>query len=246
MHDIALTGIVFFFIALLYSTVGHAGASGYLAAMALLSFSPAMMKPTALALNIIVALITSIRFYQAGHFSWRLFWPLALASVPMAYLGGSLTVHAAIYKVLVGVALLFAAIHLLVRSKAGSDMTEGVRQPGMAASLAIGAVIGFLSGLTGVGGGIFLSPVLLILDWAGLRRAAAVSAAFILLNSLSGLTGYFQTGGSLPEHLGLWSVAVISGGFIGSTLGATRINSPVLKALLGTILLAAGVKLVMI
>jgi hypothetical protein len=147
---------------------------------------------------------------------------------------------------LVGLALLFAAIHLLVRRKTAADTTSGPGQPGMAASLGTGGLIGFLSGLTGVGGGIFLSPVLLILDWAGLRRAAAVSAGFILLNSLSGLAGYLQKGGSLPEHLGLWSVAVISGGFIGSTLGATRINSPVLKVLLGMILLMAGVKLVMI
>jgi len=246
MPDIALTGIAFFFIALLYSTVGHAGASGYLATMALLSFPPAMMRPAALALNIIVALVTSIRFYQTGHFSWRLFRPFALSSVPMAYLGGSLTVHAAIYKVLVGIALLFAAIYLLVRTRATSDGTEGVKQPGTTASLATGAIIGFLSGLTGVGGGIFLSPVLLILNWAGLRKAAAVSAAFILLNSLSGLAGYLHKGGALPQNLGLWSVAVISGGFIGSTLGATRINSPVLRALVGVILVIAGVKLVMI
>jgi uncharacterized membrane protein YfcA len=246
MYDIAITGIYFFFIALLYSTVGHAGASGYLATMALLSFPPGVMKPTALALNIIVALVTSVRFYLAGHFSWRLFWPFALASVPLAYLGGGLAVHATIYKVLVGIALLFAAAHLIVRSTVTSDQGEGINRPGMVASLASGGVIGFISGLTGVGGGIFLSPVLLIMKWAGLRQAAALSAVFILLNSLSGLAGYLQKGAPLPEHLGLWSVAVVSGGFIGSTLGATRLNSPVLKALLGMILLMAGVKLVMI
>ena len=147
---------------------------------------------------------------------------------------------------LVGLALLFAAIHLLVRSKPLRIRTGGVSTAGHGRLARIGGVIGFLSGLTGVGGGIFLSPVLLIMNWAGLRRAAAVSAGFILLNSLSGLAGYLQKGGSLPEHLGLWSVAVISGGFIGSTLGATRMNSPVLKVLLGMILFVAGVKLVMI
>lgn len=246
MHDIALTGIYFFFIALLYSTVGHAGASGYLATMALLSFSPAVMKPTALALNIVVALVTSIRFYQAGHFSWSLLWPFALVSVPMAYLGGSLAVHTTLYKMLVGLALLFAAIHLIVRGRAASDEAESTGQPGLTASLATGGIIGFLSGLTGVGGGIFLSPVLIMMHWAGLRKAAAVSAVFILLNSLSGLAGYLQKGGGFPEHLGLWSVAVISGGIIGSTLGATRLNSPALRALLGMILLMAGVKLMTI
>ncbi len=246
MHDIALTGTVFFFIALLYSTVGHAGASGYLATMALLSFPPTVMKPAALALNIIVALVASVRFYQAGHFSWRLFWPFALASVPMAYLGGSLGVHTVVYKILVGIALLCAAIHLIIRSRITFDRGDGNSRPSMAASLGTGSVIGFMSGLTGVGGGIFLSPVLLIMKWAGLRQAAALSAVFILLNSLSGLAGYLQKGAQLPEHLGLWSAAVVSGGFIGSTLGATRLNNPVLRALLGMILFMAGLKLVVI
>lgn len=163
MHDIALTGIYFFVIALLYSTVGHAGASGYLATMALLSFPPAVMKPTALALNIIVALVTTIRFYQAGHFSWRLFWPFAAAAVPLAYLGGGMSVDATRYKILVGIALVFAAGHLLIRSKVAADDPEQAGYPGIGASLAVGGGLGFLSGLTGVGGGIFLSPVLRIL-----------------------------------------------------------------------------------
>ena len=246
MHDIALTGIYFFFIALLYSTVGHAGASGYLTTMALLSFTPAIMKPTALALNIIVALVTTVRFAMAGHFSWRLFWPFALASVPMAYVGGGLALDATIYKMLVGIALVFAAIHLILRGKVASDGPGQATYPGIAASLAVGGSIGFLSGLTGVGGGIFLSPVLILLNWAGLRRTAAVSAAFILLNSISGLAGYMQKGGAFPDHIAFWTVAVVSGGFIGSTLGATRFNSPVLRVLLGVMLVMAGVKLVFI
>lgn len=246
MHDIALTGIYFFFIALLYSTVGHAGASGYLATMALLSFPPGVMKPTALSLNIIVALITTVRFYQAGHFSWRLFWPFALASVPMAYLGGGMHVDTTIYRMLVGIALMFAAFHLILRSKVAPDDPGQAAHPGIGASLGVGGGLGFLSGLTGVGGGIFLSPVLLILRWAGLRRTAAVAAAFILLNSISGLAGYLQKGGAFPEHLVLWSVAVVSGGFIGSTLGATKFNNPVLRILLGLMLVMAGVKLALI
>jgi uncharacterized membrane protein YfcA len=246
MHDIALIGIYFFVIALLYSTVGHAGASGYLATMALLSFPPAVMKPTALALNIIVALVTTVRFAMAGHFSWRLFWPFALASVPMAYLGGGLAMHTTLYKILVGIALVFAAIHLILRSSVASDDAENAEYPGLGASLAVGGGIGLLSGLTGVGGGIFLSPVLIILNWAGLRRTAAVSAAFILLNSISGLAGYIHKGGAFPDHIAFWSVAVVSGGFIGSTLGATRFNSPVLRVLLGVMLVMAGVKLVAI
>ena len=246
MHDIALIGIYFFFIALLYSTVGHAGASGYLAAMALLSFTPGVMKPTALALNIIVALVTTIRFAMAGYFSWRLFWPFALASVPMAYLGGGMHIDTTIYKILVGIALVFAALHLILRSKAAIDDLEQATYPGIGASLAVGGGLGFLSGLTGVGGGIFLSPVLIILHWAGLRRTAAVAAAFILLNSISGLAGYLQKGGAFPDHLAFWSVAVVSGGYIGSTLGATKFNSPVLRVLLGVMLALAGMKLAVI
>jgi len=246
MHDIALTGIYFFVIALLYSTVGHAGASGYLAAMAMLSFTPAVMKPTALALNIIVAFVTTIRFAMAGYFSWRLFWPFALASVPMAYIGGGMQVDTTIYKILVGIALVFAAIHLILRSGIAFDDAENAKYPSFGASITVGGGIGLLSGLTGVGGGIFISPVLIILHWAGLRRTAAVSAAFILLNSMSGLAGYLQKGGAFPDHLAFWSVAVVSGGYIGSTLGATRFNSPVLRILLGVMLVMAGVKLAVI
>jgi len=246
MHDVAITGIYFFFIALLYSTVGHAGASGFLTTMAMLSFPPGVMKPTALALNIIVALVTTIRFAMAGHFSWRLFWPFALVSVPMAYIGGGLAVHTTIYKILVGIALLFAAAHLVLRSSVAPDDAERAGYPGFGASLAVGGGIGFLSGLTGVGGGIFLSPVLIILHWAGLRRTAAVAAAFILMNSISGLAGYLQKGGAFPEHIAFWSAAVVSGGIIGSSLGATKFNSPVLRVLLGIMLGMAGLKLAVI
>jgi len=246
MHDIAMAGIYFFVIALLYSTVGHAGASGYLATMALLSFTPEVMKPTALALNIIVAFVTTIRFAMAGYFSWRLFWPFAIASVPMAYIGGGLAMHTTIYKILVGIALLFAATHIILRSNVAPEDEERAGYPGLGASLAVGGGIGFLSGLTGVGGGIFLSPVLIILHWAGLRRTAAVAAAFILLNSISGLAGYLQKGGAFPDHIAFWSAAVVSGGLIGSSLGATKFNSPVLRVLLGVMLVMAGVKLAVI
>ncbi len=246
MHDIVIIGVYFFFIALLYSTVGHAGASGYLATMALLSFPPAVMKPTALALNIVVALVTTIRFAKAGYFSWRLFWPFALAAVPMAYLGGGMHVDTTIYKILVGIALVFAALHLLLWSKVSTDDPEKATFPGIGASLAVGGGLGFLSGLTGVGGGIFLSPVLIILHWAGLRRTAAVAAAFILLNSISGLAGFIHKGGAFPEHIAFWSVAVVLGGYLGSTLGATKFNSPVLRILLGIMLAMAGMKLALV
>jgi hypothetical protein len=183
---------------------------------------------------------------MAGHFSWRLFWPFALASVPMAYIGGGLSLHTTVYKMLVGIALVFASIHLILRSSVASDDAEHTDYPGMGAALATGGGIGLLSGLTGVGGGIFLSPVLIILHWAGLRKTAAVAAAFILLNSISGLAGYLQKGGAFPDHIVFWSVAVLSGGFIGSTLGATKLNSPVLRVLLGVMLVLAGLKMAVI
>ncbi|MEW6714657.1 MAG: sulfite exporter TauE/SafE family protein [Nitrospirota bacterium] len=242
MNEIIFTGLCFFFIAVLYSTVGHAGASGYLATMALLSFPPDVMKPTALALNILVALVTSIRFYTAGHFSWRLFWPFAVTSIPLAYLGGGLTVASGIYKSLVGIALLFAAAHLLMRYReSGSD--NNIRLPGIIISALVGGFIGFVSGLTGVGGGIFLSPVLVIAGWAELRQTSSIAAVFILVNSVSGLAGHLQKGGTLPDNFPIWGVVVLAGGFIGASLGATRINNPVLRVLLGIVLILAGIKM---
>ena len=244
MDSTFATGICFLAIAMLYSTVGHAGASGYLAAMALLSFSPAVMKPAALSLNIVVALVASARFYSAGLFSWRLFWPFALASVPMAYLGGRLSVDPAVYRTLVGCSLLFSAFYMIIRFRSMKDEEEeDCREPGIAGSLASGAVIGLVSGLTGVGGGIFLSPLLVIFRWSPLRRVSALAAVFILLNSVSGLAGYIQKGGEMPEHLALWGPMVLAGGYIGSTLGATRFNTRTLRALLSVMLALAGIKM---
>ena len=246
MNEMIFIGLCFFFIAMLYSTVGHGGASGYLATMVLLAFSPDVMKPAALALNIIVALVTSYRFYTAGLFSWRLFWPFAVTSVPMAYLGGGLTVNSDIYRSLVGGALLFSAVYLMIRYRAlGIDDTE-IRLPGIPISLVFGGVIGFVSGLTGVGGGIFLSPVLVITQWAGLRQTSAVAAFFILVNSVSGLAGHLQKGGTVPDNLPAWGIMVLTGGFIGSSLGATKINNPILRVLLSIILFFAGMKMVAI
>jgi len=246
MNEMIFIGLCFFSIAVLYSMVGHAGASGYLAAMALLSFSPDIMKPTALALNIIVALAASYRFYTAGLFSWRLFWPFAITSVPLAFLGGGLTVNHDVYRLLVGGALWFSAGYLILRYRAmGSDDAE-IRRPGIPISLMVGGLIGFVSGLTGVGGGIFLSPVLVIMRWAGLRQTSALAAFFILMNSVSGLIGHLQKGGTVPENLFVWGSMVLAGGFIGASLGATKINNPALRMLLGIMLAFAGIKMAVI
>ncbi len=246
MNEMLFIGLCFFFIALLYSTVGHAGASGYLAMMVLLAFPPEVMKPTALALNIVVAMVASYRFYSAGLFSWRLFWPFAMTSVPLAYLGGGLAVNSHIYRTLVGVALVFSATYLAIRYHVSSNSDADIRMPGIPISLIAGGVIGFVSGLTGVGGGIFLSPLLVIARWERLRHTSAIAAFFILVNSLSGLVGHLQKGGTVPENLPFWGMMVLAGGFIGASLGATKINNPILRVLLSIMLVFAGIKMVAI
>jgi uncharacterized membrane protein YfcA len=228
-----------FVAAVLYSMVGHAGASGYLAAMALVGVAPAMMKPTALTLNILVATVGTIQFARAGRFSWPLFWPFALGSVPLAFLGGSLALPITLYKRVLAVVLLYAAYRLF-RTVAAREGPRPIRLPVATAS---GAGIGFLSGLTGVGGGIFLSPLMLIMGWADVRRTAAVSAAFILVNSISGLLGHLSSVRSLPGEIGILAAVALVGGFIGSTLGSRRLPSPVLRRLLAVVLLVAAAKL---
>ncbi len=230
-----------FVAALLYSSVGHAGASGYLAVMALIGVVPAEMRPAALMMNLVVASLGTTNFVRAGHFRWRLFWPFALASVPMAYLGGRLALPVAAYRIVVGVVLVLSAIRFMVTLRA-PDAAGGAPPRGIA--LLAGAVLGFLAGLTGVGGGIFLSPLLLLLGWANLRTTAATSVVFILVNSAAGLAGQAATIGSLPGELPWWIVAVIVGGAAGSWLGARRLPSPMLRAVLAVVLLAAGAKLV--
>jgi hypothetical protein len=236
-----LAGLIFM-AALLYASVGHAGASGYLAAMALFGMAPAVMKPTALTLNVFVAIIASIKFYRAGCFSGRLFWPLALASVPMAFLGGYLQLPAQFYRPLVGVILLYAAWRLVWRP-AREDVVKEER-PGLPVLLA-GAVIGFLSGLTGVGGGIFLSPLLLFTGWATPRVASGVAAPFILVNSLAGLLGLLGHQPQLPPQIPYWALAAVAGGFLGAEYGSRRLAGPTILKLLAAVLVVAGLKMIL-
>lgn len=232
-----LTGLIFI-AALLYSSVGHAGASGYLAAMALFGVAPEAMKPAALTLNILVALIATLKFARAGCFVWRVFWPFALVSVPCAYLGGRLHVPGHIYKPIVGAVLLFAAYRLWPRRvQSGVEVNPS---PPVPLALGAGAGIGFLSGLTGVGGGIFLSPLLLLLRWAEPRQTAGVSAAFILVNSLAGMAGQLKRELSLPAGLPWWAAAVVVGGLIGSHIGSRKLAPVGLRRLLAVVLVIAG------
>lgn len=237
--DLATLGALVFLAALLYSMVGHAGASGYLAAMALVGVAPAMMKPTALTLNILVATVGTIQFARAGRFSWPLFWPFALGSIPLAFVGGALGLPITVYKRVLSLVLLFAAWRLFQATRDAGE-PRPVRRP---VAVASGAGIGFLSGLTGVGGGIFLSPLMLLAGWADMRRTASVSVAFILVNSIAGLLGHLASVRSLPAEIGMLAGVALAGGLIGSTLGSRKVPGPVLRRLLGVVLVIAAAKL---
>ena len=227
-------------VAFLYSSVGHAGASGYIAVMSLCGISATFIRPTALILNILVAAIGSFQFWRAGYFSWRLFWPFALLSIPAAYLGGYLPLPAAILKTLIGAVLLFSAARLFFRQGDPPDTAP----PPVPVAIGTGAGIGFLSGLTGTGGGIFLTPLLLFCRWASIRGAAAVSALFILVNSIAGLAGYISSGQPVPNFAWLLAVAAVIAGTLGSHLGSRRFPVRTISVILATVLVLAGCKLI--
>ena len=233
--------------ALLYSSVGHAGASGYLAAMAFLSVPPEVMRPTALVLNLLVATIATYRFARAGHFSHSLLWPFAIGSVPLAFIGGGLQLPGHWYKTLVGLVLLLAAVRLVQehRTTRQADEPRLLKQVSMPLAIGAGAIIGLLSGLTGTGGGIFLSPLLLFTGWAATRETGGVSAAFILVNSAAALAGNIASVSALPSALPLWAGAAIVGGLLGSELGARRVATGTFRLLLALVLVVAGAKLIL-
>ncbi|HET6362039.1 MAG TPA: sulfite exporter TauE/SafE family protein [Gemmatimonadota bacterium] len=228
-------------VAFLYSSVGHAGASGYIAVLTLLGYGVVLVRPTALLLNVLVATIATWQFWHAGHFSWSLFWPFAILSVPMAFLGGYLQLPANFLAVLVGVVLLASAFRFAWRPAALTSVRP-VKRP---IALIIGGVIGLLSGLTGTGGGIFLTPILLLSQWAPVRRAAAVSAPFILVNSVAGLGGYVAAGLTIPAVLLPLALAAVAGGTLGSHLGSRRFSPRALQGLLALVLVIAGTKLIL-
>jgi uncharacterized membrane protein YfcA len=227
-------------VAFLYSSVGHAGASGYIAVMSLLSLAPEVIKPTALALNILVASIGTWQFWRAGHFSWARFWPFAVLSVPLAFLGGYLALPTQLFKLLVGLILLVSAFLLVVRPPPDIEPHD----PPRIVALGAGAGIGFLAGLTGTGGGIFLTPLLLFMHWARVRQAAAVSALFILLNSVAGLLGNIGSTRQFPAYILVLVAAAVVGGAVGSYFGSRRFDPAVIKRFLAVVLIIAGLKLI--
>lgn len=232
--------------AFVYASVGHGGASAYLAAMALAGIAPAEMRPVALALNVLVSAMATLKFWRAGHFRWRLFWPFAATSIPLAYVGGALTLPGSAYRILVGLVLLYAGAQLWRSGKGGEEMRE-VREVPLATAMAVGAALGLLSGLTGVGGGIFLSPLLLMLGWAGTKQTSAVAAPFILVNSVAALAaGVVAKGFVLPPWLPVLAVAVLAGGWFGAEYGARRFANPVVRRFLGVVLAVAGGKMLLV
>ena len=226
--------------AVLYSSVGHGGASGYLAAMALFGLEPAMMKPAALTMNIFVTTLVLARLTRAGYFNWWLFLPFAAGSLPLAFVGGAWTLNASAYRVIVGIALLLATWRLLWQG-AGSDR---VQPPSAWIAVPVGAVLGFVSGLTGVGGGIFLSPLLLLFNWTTMRGSAAIAAAFILLNSIAGLAGYATTAAAWPPGIPLLVATAFAGALLGSELGVRQLAPWRLRQVLCVVLLIAGAKMI--
>jgi len=228
-------------VAFLYSSVGHAGASGYIAVMSLAGMTPEVIKPTALTLNIVVASIASYHFYRAGHFSWRLFWPFAVLAIPFAFLGGYLNLSNKGFGILVGCVLLFSALRFLLPKAHERE----AHAPPLKAALPVGAGLGLLSGLTGTGGGIFLTPLLLFMRWATTKQAAGVSAVFILANSTSGLAGNYASTAYLPSFVLALAACAIVGGSVGSYCGSRRFDHLLIKRLLAVVLLIAGTKLIL-
>ena len=242
-NDIVLISVLIFFVAALYSSVGHGGASGYLAILSFFGLAPSVMSSTSLILNVLVAGIGVISFFRAKHLSLRLAWPFIALSIPAAFLGGLVQIADKTYFLLLAIALIAAAFRL-AGSLRGAESGETLTPPSLAVALPVGAGIGLLSGVVGVGGGIFLSPVMILKRWADPKRTAAVSALFIVVNSLSGIVGRFLRGGFELGAAVPFIAAAAVGGLAGSYVGATKFSGLTLRRVLALVLLTAAFKLV--
>lgn len=227
-------------VAFLYSSVGHGGASGYLALMALFSFAPETMKPTALLLNLFVAGISFYYYYKGGFFNKKLFLSFAIASIPLAFIGGTLEIEASVYKKILAVLLVFAILKML--NVFGKESTT-VKEVKLWQGLVVGGIIGFFSGLIGIGGGIILTPVILLLHWGKMKEAAAVSALFIWVNSAAGLIGQISSGVRLEAASFILVAVALIGGILGGYFGSKKINNQSLRYILAFVLIIASVKL---
>lgn len=231
-----------FVLALLYASVGHGGASGYLALMALFTFAPEVMKPTALLLNLFVASVAFVQFYRGGFFQWRIFLPFALASIPFSFLGGLISLDPQVYKKILGLLLLIPVGRFLFLKE---EKTIASRSAPLVLSLVIGGIIGLLSGMIGIGGGIILSPILLLFRWTNQKETAAISALFILVNSVSGLAGQLTKGITFSADMISYVLVAFAGGLCGAYLGSFRFPQTTLKYVLSLVLAVAAVKLLL-
>jgi len=234
--------VCLFVVAALYASVGHGGASGYLALMALFGIAPEFMRSTSLTLNLFVSFTAFYAYHKAGHFRFKLLLPFALASVPMAYIGAQLHIEPRIYKLILGLALVIAIGRILYTP---AEIESKKNIPFLAA-FAIGGVLGLLSGAIGIGGGIILSPLLLLLHWANMKETAAVSAMFIFVNSVSGLAGLWQAGTAFTPDIFVWASVGFTGGILGAYSGGFKLNLVSLKYLLSVVLLIASLKLIFV
>lgn len=240
MDSVLFFYILLLVIAFLYASVGHGGASGYLALMALFGVAPVVMKPTALLLNLFVSLTAFLQFYRGKHFVWKVFLPLALASIPMAFLGGLITVDASIYKKILGVLLVFSVIRMLMPAK---KISLELKSANFSGALIMGGTIGLLSGMIGIGGGIILSPLLILFNWTDQKQTAAISALFIFVNSVSGLLGQLTKGIQFSTDMYIYVAIAFTGGVAGAYFGAMKFKQEVMKKILAIVLMVAAYKL---
>ncbi len=245
MNEQLLAGACFFIISVLYSSVGHAGASGYLAVMALLAFTPEAIKPTSLILNIVVALIASVKFIKAGYFDRKIFLAFVLTSIPLSFLGGQTDLSPKYFKLVAGIFLIISSLLLLMKQFIKPRETQ-IREMPRYLALGLGSVIGFFSGLIGVGGGIFLSPILIMANWAEIKKASGVAALFILVNSIAGLAGHVSSLNRIDSNIIIWILAVTAGGFLGSHFGTKKFNKRIITFCLSLVLMSAGLKFVFV
>lgn len=235
---IPFLAVCIFLVAMIYASVGHGGASGYLAVMALFSLHPEALKPTALMLNIVVAGIGTYLYCSAGQFSWRVFWPFVITSIPMSFLGGTFSLPPEYYRPILGLVLFYAAWRLFVRRK---DDDYAARAPVLPLAMVVGGILGFASGVIGVGGGIFLSPLMILLRWAKVREVSGIAALFILVNSISGLLGHLNSLQHVPEYAPVLAGMALLGGTVGALCGSRHLPvAAILKAMSLMMVLAGG------